>query len=122
MIADRVISRLSASLMVLVALLCTQPLMAQDSGKASIDAETKVISLDAEADLNYHYTIDISAAGFSSEPEAEVFFESLADKMVSFNVTAEENTVEVIINMRSQPDWGVAEWNEYLAMMVKSEE
>lgn len=96
-------------------------LWAQDGGTATIDAETKVMTLDTETALDYHYQMDISDAGFASQPEAEAFFKGLATKLVSFNVDAEANKVEIVLNLRSQPNWDVAGWNEYLTSLVKDE-
>lgn len=89
---------------------------AQDSERpAKIDKQTHVVTLDESVPFGYIYHMDISAMDFPSKEKAKEFFRPFNTELVSFNVHFDEKKVNIVLDVRSQPTWGAADWNKYFA-------
>jgi len=90
-------------------------LYAQEERQASMDPDSKVIQIDAEAPFGYLYYLDISGQDFDSAEAAKQYFRKLNTALVSYSVNFAEDQVKVLLSLRSQPEWSAEEWNAYLA-------
>ena len=94
-------------------------LQAQTAPKASYNKTTQVLSLDVNGPFAYMFELDIRPMNFSSKQKADEFFSNWTTELVSFQVDFEKRTASVMLKTRLKRDWGVKEWNEYLAQLPK---
>ncbi len=100
--------------------------IANDTADAIIMSNMQ-ISLDSNVLLSKIYKANISHLTFNDRKEAEKFFNSYNDNLVSFKVIFEKK--ELVIHLYPQynsgRNWSVAEWNHYLeqkAIRIKQNE
>jgi hypothetical protein len=94
-------------------------LSAQTALKANYDKTTQVLSLDESGAFGYLFELDIRPMNFASQRAADEFFSNWTTELVSFQVDFAKRKAEVMLNTRSQSDWGAKEWNTYLAELPK---
>lgn len=87
--------------------------------KAKYDKAAKAIMLDESAPFGYLFQLDITPMGFDSKAKATEFFSNLDTELVTFRVNFEKRSAEVLLKIRSKPEWRAKEWNAYLATLPK---
>jgi len=92
---------------------------AQTALKASYNKTTKVLSLNDSGSFGYLFELDIRPMNFASQKAADEFFSNWTTELVSFQVDYAKRTANVLLKTRDKRDWGIKEWNTYLAELPK---
>ncbi len=94
-------------------------LNAQTALKASYNKTTKVLSLNDSGTFGYMFELDIKPMNFASQKAADEFFSNWTTELVSFQVDYANRKAQVYLKTREKRDWGIKEWNAYLAELPK---
>lgn len=89
-------------------------------GKATV-AKNKIIELDISQPLQKQYEVSISSFKFSSQEQAQIFFQAITDPYVDFTIDFPSQKVLINLHPTDSPErpWTVNRWNNYLKSKIE---